>query len=225
MRKCVLVLCAALALTWGASTASADTIDLNQFAFNVNGTVFVDSFPAFANAAGFDTTTGLGTFTFDFRPGPGTYDILAYFDHDITGLTNPFDDEFAATSGTPATGQSWEMDEPGNNVGDLVANFLFNTLDNKILDGTTNGPQDIAMAMGFHFTIPDATKRALFTFNLSTTAPNGGFYLHQIDRAGGDIFFSANSLVGEIPTDVPEPASLLLLGTGLVTGLRKLRRR
>lgn len=225
MRRFALVLCAVLALTWGASTASADTIGLTDFAFNANGTIYHGSLPGFANGAGFDLATGLGTITMDYRPGAGTFDFLAFFDHDITGLTNPFDDESAAVSGSPAAGQTWEMDEPGYTAGDLIPNLIAGTLDNMILDGTYNGPQDIAMAMGWQFVLgPD--QRALITLNATTTAPTSGFYLHQYDSAG-DIYLSGSLTTADIPSQtVPDASSTLWLLTSGLLGcwLSRLRR-
>jgi hypothetical protein len=238
MRKLAIVLCAVVALAWGVSTASAETITLNDWTFNVNGTTFnPPPLPADFDTSLFNFATGLGTITIDYRPGAGAFSIIGYFDHDITGLTNGVENEFGYTSGTPAAGQSWELDDPGYGfwppyVGDLVTNVLAGTLDNMIRNGAGNGPDDIGMALGWNFTIPDDTQRAILTFTLSAVAPGSGFYLNQHDplpvgTPGEDIYFSSSLDITNIPTGViPEPGTMLLLGTGLaLAARRKLRNR
>jgi hypothetical protein len=95
----------------------------------------------------FDFSTGLGAITAQLT-GAGVHSVDLFMDHDIDALT--FFDEEGARSGSPSTGQSWEIDEPGFIFGDIVANFLDSSLDNSL---DFLGPEDISMALGWDFSL------------------------------------------------------------------------
>ena len=210
--------------------ARADS--LQSVLFNFDGSQFNSAAYSTApgvNVGGFDSTTGLGTITITVTaPGAHQYDV--FFDNN---LVLPLFNEFGTNVGTPASGQTWEIGDSlvSSIYGDVQAGgALSNTnmhpgqTDNFLggcdvtVDPTCNG--DASMAMGFQFTVP-ATEQAVITLNFSGTAP-GGFYLQQThpgdatNSAPLNLFFDGNVAIGAAgPPPVPEPSSLLLMGTGL----------
>jgi hypothetical protein len=204
MKRFILTLVGALL---AASAANATTIDLAEYGVNVNG----DLTPPGVNSSGFDFGTGLGSLVITVK-GLGAQQVLGFFDHEIDEAINTFFNEEGGTSGSPAAGQSWEIDEPGWVFGDIYSNFVAGTLDNSI---GFPGTDDVSMAMGWLFSLK-AGETGVVTFVLSTVKPGSGFYLSHFD-ADSDAtiyFYSGLRIFGG--GQVPEPGSILLLGIGLL---------
>jgi hypothetical protein len=104
------------------------------------------------------------------------------------------------------------------------------TADFPATPGNCNG--DVAAALGFSFTL-DGTDQELITFNIGTSNP-GGFSLQLIhpadsnNRLATNLFITGSAVSQPIgnnpPPTVPEPASLMLLGTGMTALATMLRR-
>lgn len=213
MKKLGFVLCSMLLLVCAAPTASAATITLFDFGFNVDGDIFAMSFPATSDKSGFDETTGLGTVILTVT-GVGAHNVIGFFDHEIDEDINTFFNEYGI-GGTPAAGQSWEIDEPGWVYGDIYDNFLAGALDNS--NGVPDtAPDDVSMAMGWNFFL-NAGETANIIFNISTTQPRP-FFLTQVDPDSQvSIFLSSRTVVtgGGGQPGVPEPSTVVLLISGL----------
>jgi hypothetical protein len=206
--------------------AALADIALQESLLNVNGAQAYDTFSGVTglNVAGFNQTTGLGLIVLTYNPGPGTYYFDSYFDIEAAV---PFFNEYGSVNGSPASGQTWQIDDPI--AGTIFANTQGNALDNTNhipgqvdnFSGTCSGANcngDVSMAMGFDFTLA-AGQEEVITLNLSQTAPSG-FYLqqtHPVDSNNSsavNIYFSGTAKAQPIST-VPEPSTLFLLGVAL----------
>lgn len=206
-----------LCMAWifiGVSAVQASTIDLTEWAFNLNGTLYTpsDPLPVTINHSAFDWSTGLGTITVNgFGVGSNTFHT--FFDHEIDEPDNTFFNEYGDVAGTPAAGQSWEIDEPGYSFGDIYTNFSSGSLDNSNGVPSTS-PDDVSMAMGWGFTL-NPGETASINLVLGTALPSG-FYLAQTDPDSPEtIYFSSTLTIN--PFSVPEPGTWLLIGTGIVS--------
>ena len=243
---CVMIILAFLALT--TLPAGAVTVDLWDWAFNVDGTVEYNFSDVFGVDYGddFDDLEGLGTLEWTTED-VGDHTFIAFFDHEVDEVINTHFNEFGAEVGIPVAGQSWEIDEPGYYSGDIYDNVLDSTtttgsnLDNLVFGGVPGDmPDDVSMAMGWDFSLA-VDEVATISLLLSDSEPTSGFYLSHTDPVTIDqdtgalspeysIYFSSTIKIeptgGPGPGPViPEPSTIFLMGLGLAGLLGVQRRR
>ena len=231
MKKTMVTFSFVMLIMFGAFSVQAATIGLFDWGFNLDGTSYCSvgpcdnvttpgGLPGSINVSTFDFGTGIGTLGISVI-GAGNHSVVGFFDHEIDEALNSFFNETGAVSGIAAAGQFWEIDEPGFLFGDIYDNFLANTLDNSI---GTAFPDDVSMAMAGTFALA-AGDEALLSFILSETMPSAGFYLTHTDPdSQASIYFSGDLTIDRGTPSIPEPGTLLMLGTGLI-GLYGLRRK
>jgi len=200
---------------------------LYDWAFNVDGITYENFYGDTMPTTGGLNADGLGTLIWSTNTA-GTHSFISFFDFDIynpdSDFANKFD-EYGAVSGDLAFEQSYEIDDPwyGFIYLDVLDGILFN--DNYLNEFS---PSDASMALGWDFSL-DIGQTATITMSLTQTLDSySGFYLSQIDAETQEAiyFFSTLDIQdgGVIPEPIPEPATMLLLSTGLA-GLVSLRKR
>jgi hypothetical protein len=169
--------------------------------------------------------------------GPGTYNVFAFFSY-LVGPGNY--NQYASTVGTLTAGQVYSVDAPGDpsaggtvtpySPGYLQNQYSLVTLDNTnhLASGAcaaTNSCEQVSVSLGYtNIVVPDGSHE-LITFTVGDTPPADGFYVAQTNPQSGDtLYFSADpQILSALPT--PEPASMLLFGSGFGLVAWMLRRR
>jgi hypothetical protein len=131
MKRSVLIPVSLAVAALTAPRAPAAVIALFDFAFNVDGVLTANAFPAGVNGAGFDTGTGLGSVQVTVS-GAGVHYVGMFVDHEIDETANTFFNETGAPAGVLPAGLSWEVDEPGFVTGDIYDNLTAGALDNGV---------------------------------------------------------------------------------------------
>ncbi len=211
----------AILLGAGSFSAQAAVVDLYGYSLNIDRSIsdvvdtysLLDPLPSGVDASLFDNSTGLGELSITIS-GLGAHSFDAFFDHEITETGNTYYNESGVAVGIAATGQSWEIDEPGWIDGDIYQNFEASRLDGligKSVYGDTFFPDDVSMAMGWDFSLA-MNEKAVISLTLSEIMPTSGFYLMQSDSDSNKKIFLSSSLA---VSAIPEPSILLLFGVGL----------
>lgn len=222
--KSVFALTALVAMA--APARAASLIDLYDWGFNLDGTTYLapgsysppdlDQLPSTIDVRFFDfsdgqgTGGGLGTVTFTFDT-TGPHYVAAFFDHEIDETVNSFTNESGAADGSLGTGQSWQISDPVAPNDNIIDNLIAGTLNNS---STTFGPNDIAMALGWSFTLAQ-DETATVSFVIDSTLPPAGFYLSQTDPDSDVTLYFRSILAVRQGPSIPEPATGLLLSMGL----------
>jgi len=231
-------------LCLGASNALAQNTSLQDLGFNVNGSlsVYPSSTPG-VNLGGYNTTTGLGKITYTSNAS-GYFDVIF-----VVPVSVPFYNEYGSPSGTPSSGESWEIDNLEYANTSIVADWMGNTLSDgndapqgasdNYLDTCDGGTETtvgdcnglVANALGYAFTVGSGDQESVVV-TVSQTAPTSGFYLdqtHPIDgnnAAAQDVYYSLSASESPLSTSpTPEPSTWMLLLTGMGAGATRLRRR
>jgi hypothetical protein len=136
--------------------------------------------------------------------------FFSFVDAEIDEVLNTFFNEYAETSGSLASGQSFEADEPGFVFGDLFTNLLDGALDGS--NGVPiSAPDDVALALGFSLGTLGIGQSAIVEILLSQDGDRlGSFALTHRDSDPESL--TVITLSGLV---VPEPATALLLAGGL----------
>jgi hypothetical protein len=214
MMKKLLILIGCILTFFGGRFQAEALPELFDWAYLIDGTTYEQVLGDSMPVEGTLNAAGLGTLSWETNMA-GTHTFIAFFDHQFDPATNTYYNEFGSAMGTPATGQSWEIDEPGWVFGDIYGNTLAGSLD------TTNAvpwdsPDDVSWALGWDFALSDGDT-VVISLLLSDITPNSGFYLSHTDPESSEtIYFSSSLSVSTPAVPIPEPATFLLMTAGLV---------
>lgn len=196
-------------------------IRLNDWAFNINGTISeYYSGDAMPGNGYIDPVTGLGSLSFSLF-GAGNHSFVSFLDLEFDAAHNTFFNEFGEAHGTAGAGQSWQIDEPGLVFGSIYDNLLSGSLNNQN-SVPDSAPDDVSLALGWNFALAEG-ETALISLIISEFAPESGFYLSHTDpEMGGSFdqrqtvyFWSALEITGgAVTVTESSTAALLVLGLG-----------
>ncbi|MBU0943964.1 MAG: hypothetical protein KJ804_17515 [Proteobacteria bacterium] len=230
-----------LYLVFNISSLAHAQIELWDWGINIDGTSYclegpcdfdffstanltsLDELPPSINFTNFNlsdqvnTFDGLGTLTITIT-GEGPHSVSVYFNYDLDYDLNDVLNETGIASGSPKSGQFWEIDEIGWGLtgsdgtkgtiyyGDIFDNVKdsgkgtppTSLLDNQVFytlftDQFLAPPiEDTALAMSWDFNLP-AGKTAVISFIADTTGPAGFYIVQQDPDSGTNVYLSSST--------------------------------
>ena len=228
MKRMLVLITLVLLLTGlGATPAWADSWTLWDWSVNIDGQTYnPPGLPGTVNAAGFDFGTGLGTMTIMFNtPGAHFGGIYLY---PFWGSMD-YSNAYAAAVGPLPAGVSFSLGWPGVDYGSgsVFDMFAANTLDDTNWVSAYSPPPSaccsVAMAGILSFDLSPG-ETAWLTFTTNTTAPSSGSYLQLTDADNGESYYLSESFTTSSGPTIPEPASALLVVSGIGALLRFTKR-
>jgi len=150
--------------------------------------------------------------------------LIALLDADIVSSSGGTDNnhDHSGPGTNHGSADAYQVDNP---LGSILSNILAGTLDNTDHNGSGEGDVALGLLYALGSFAPGDSINATFSISPSD---NGG--LHQF-RGNTELFFDGDVTLIHVgggdpsPAPTPEPTSLVLLGTGAVAMLRRLRRQ
>lgn len=228
----------------GSQITWAGTVTLFDWGFNINGSSMVamdgynpSQIPGI-DISGFDQLTGLGNISITYKPDrEDNFFVASFFDLEIDESLNTFFNEQGSISGDIPSGLTWEIDDPYNNdiYSNLVNYSLGSGFDNMIFNEDPKDPNfslinnDVSVGFGWNFFL-NTSDYATFTYSMSETEPDKGFYLSQIDPdSKNNVYFTTSMNIvrsNPDPNPVAEPTCFEMLIAGLgILGLFSIMKR
>ena len=206
--------------------------DLNGATYGTSAQLSVDSLPgglAFTfSSTLLDSNTDI-ILTYEFTNNTGGaisgLTFVSFVDAEIDKTVNTSFNEVATTSGTLATGQDFEVDEPGWVSGDIFSNALDGALDgtNALPPGS---PDDVSVAQALSFGTAPLQVGGVVAFEIMISEDADAIGSFRITQSDTDP--SSSTTITYSGLAIPEPGTASLIGLGLAalaTGRSHTRRR